>query len=76
MGGKPYTICWDCKNACGGCSWSDHWRHTPVPGWTAVETKVRMNSELFAQSFIVIACPEFVRDGIGGGLYRMRRDGE
>ena len=71
---KQYTVCWDCRKACGGCSWSNHWDHTPVPGWTAVETKVRMNNDVYAQSYIVLECPEFDRDGFGGGLHRVSFD--
>ena len=29
-------ICWTCKNACGGCSWSRNL--TPVEGWKAEKT--------------------------------------
>ncbi len=30
----PYSQpCWDCINACGGCSWSA--KGEPVPGWKA-----------------------------------------
>lgn len=66
-----HTLCWECAKACGRCSWSDYWEHRPVPGWTAEKTKVRMNNKSFADAYIVIDCPEFERDGLGGGLYRM-----
>lgn len=33
------TLCWDCKNACGGCSWSA--KFEPVPGWKAVRKIIR-----------------------------------
>ena len=26
-------LCWDCKNACGGCEWSESLE--PVPVWKA-----------------------------------------
>lgn len=65
-----HTLCWDCARACGGCSWSNHWEHRPVAGWTAVETRVRMNNNEYEPSYIVIACPEFDRDGINGGVNR------
>ena len=65
-----HTLCWDCANACGGCSWSDHFDHTPVPGWTAEPAKIRMQKS-YEDSYIVIECPEFKRDATGGGLYRL-----
>lgn len=65
-----YTLCWDCRKACGGCSWSEHDEHLPVPGWTAEETQVRMKNDVYAPSYRVDACPEFERDGIGGGTKR------
>ena len=51
------TLCWECENATGGCSWSNHWEHSPVPGWTAVETKIRNNNTGNGSSYIVIDCP-------------------
>ena len=33
------NICFDCKKACGGCSWSKNF--TPVKGWLANKTKIR-----------------------------------
>jgi len=59
---KRQTLCWDCENACGGCSWSDHWKHTPVEGWTAKRTRLRMDKDDYGDSYIVIECPEFKRD--------------
>ena len=59
---KKPTLCWDCANACGGCSWSDHWKHEPVPGWTAEETVLKINSGLLIQSYSVRECPEFKPD--------------
>ena len=54
------TLCWKCENACGDCSWSDHWEHRPVPGWKAVPTQMKLNNYRNGESFIVIECPEFV----------------
>ena len=68
--GRRHALCWDCAKACGGCSWSNHWEHRPVPGWVAEETRVRMNNDTYEPTFLVIACPEFERDGIGGGVSR------
>ena len=52
------TLCWKCANACGDCSWSDHWEHSPVEGWKAVPTEMR-NDGRVAVSYIVTECPEF-----------------
>jgi hypothetical protein len=65
------NICVDCKNAYGGCSWSEinpetgRVRFQPVPGWTAVKScigrekahgKIRV-----IETYQISACPEFVR---------------
>lgn len=67
------TLCWDCENALGGCSWSDHWKHEPVKGWTAVRRDLRIKEGGEVESYRVIQCPEFVRDSTRGGQYRYRR---
>lgn len=59
------TICWNCKKATGGCSWSDHFEHRPVDGWNAVQTRLRMNNDEYQPSYIVISCPEFEEDENG-----------
>lgn len=71
------TLCWDCKRACGGCPWSMSGTHhgmtrkpSPVDGWKARETTVRMQSTVngvhnnarYVVSYIVEACPLFVPD--------------
>lgn len=61
------SICWTCENACGGCSWSDHWIHEPVPGWDATKTALKTyNRETgameYSTSYIVHACPEYAPD--------------
>lgn len=48
-------ICWRCKNACGGCSWSHNL--TPVNGWKATFIK-REDDEL--DTYKIIYCPEFI----------------
>lgn len=59
MGRKEQnTICWTCKNACGGCSWSQAMEHTPVPGWKAKPVKLRQNKG-YADSYIVEECPQY-----------------
>jgi len=65
--GRTDTICWDCKNACGGggCSWTDPKQQSPVTGWAAEET---------AHGYRVIACPLFKRGTYGAGMYRTADD--
>ena len=60
------TLCWDCKFATGGCSWSD--RLEPVEGWVAEQTK--KNTPF--QSYIVKDCPLFRRDAIRAGSARYK----
>ena len=60
------TLCWDCANACGNCSWSDR-TFTPVSGWKAKPTIVkgdhRKNGDVkIEDSFHVEACPLFKDD--------------
>lgn len=62
-----HTLCWDCRNACGGCSWSQYF--VPVKGWKAVPTYNKVSN-----SYIVTECPEFIRDANGGGVYRLRKE--
>ena len=56
---KTNTLCWNCKNAIFGCSWSREF--IPVPGWEAVETSLRLHKkpEDECTSYIVLKCPEF-----------------
>lgn len=58
---KPETICWNCANACGKCSWSDG-TFTPVEGWQAEHTKVRNAKFCYIESYRVISCPQFKSD--------------
>lgn len=62
-----HSICWDCKNATGGCSWADVLK--PVEGWTAQET-VKDDDV----SYLVKDCPKFVRDAKGFGLFRLSEE--
>ena len=64
MGTKTMQLCWDCKNACCGCSWS--LAGEPIPGWTAKPT---INKDGM-KSYLVTDCPEFVRDAYNGGTSR------
>ena len=52
----PPTLCWNCENALGKCSWSKSFE--PVPGWTAQETIIEGNRKMIP-SYLVISCPEF-----------------
>ena len=58
------TICWNCKNACGGCSWSREFK--PVEGWTATprtlyQRKSKDNEMTEVIAFSVAECPKFER---------------
>ena len=57
------NICFDCKNACGGCSWSA--RFEPVPGWTATPTRFKYfdkaKNTKWTDTFHITECPEFIR---------------
>ena len=59
---KERTLCWDCVNATGKCSWSDYWEHSPVPGWEAEPTKLKINDGTYCDSYIVKRCPLFEPD--------------
>lgn len=59
------TLCWDCGNACGGCSWSKEF--IPVEGWEARPVKQTCGN----QSYIVFECPQFVRDAKDRGFHRL-----
>ncbi len=56
------TLCWSCKNAVCGCSWSKDF--TPVKGWKAIPTKVRGNVEIneWIDSFLIVDCPKYKED--------------
>ena len=61
-------LCWDCKNACGKCSWSQSF--IPVAGWVAEKTIINTqgtngtNKKHFNRtisSYDIKACPLFQR---------------
>lgn len=66
------NICFDCKKACGKCSWSGidpvtrKPAYKPVPGWTA--EKVMLNCgwsngrPYFGETYHITACPLFEQD--------------
>lgn len=61
------NICFDCKKACGGCSWSEldsktlRPRFEPVPGWDAAKTFFK-NGNQKIETYHIRACPLFERD--------------
>lgn len=70
---RPPTLCWDCANALGGCSWASP-EHVPVRGWIAARYDMRTmygGMEHLYESYIVIQCPEFDRDAWMAGSRRL-----
>ena len=66
----PFTICWECKNATGGCSWTQSF--IPVTGWKA--TIIKPTSTKPYSTYIVEECPEFERDAYDGGIKRIPKE--
>lgn len=72
---KHTNICFDCINSVPdrqghGCPWSE--RFEPVPGWTAVPSKLLVNTskkhrtyKYYADTYRIIDCPQFIRDERG-----------
>lgn len=57
------NICFDCKKACGGCSWSKDFE--PVPGWIAEECYIPIvedNLTCHIETYHITACPQFEPD--------------
>ena len=48
-------ICWKCKNACGGCSWSQGFQ--PVKGWIAEPYYIKEDNQY---SYDIKYCPEYI----------------
>ena len=69
--GSP-NICFDCKKACGDCSWSEvdpntrKVRYEPVPGWTAEKVFLNVGysgyQRRLIETYCITACPEFEKD--------------
>ena len=60
---KKETLCWQCAQECGGCSWSSL-AHKPVDGWAAERRDIYIrNKPDPLESYIVESCPEYVPDG-------------
>lgn len=49
------TLCWCCRNACGHCCWTNG-SFTPVKGWNATPTVLKMSGRLI-DSYTVHKCP-------------------
>jgi len=63
---RSMQLCWNCKHACGGCSWSRNF--TPVEGWTAAPTVINVERTRRGKPFVrsiasydIQSCPQFVR---------------
>ena len=64
------NLCFDCKKACGGCSWSE-WdavnkkpKFQPVEGWKAIKVPYFMNGRGGGLdcTYYITDCPEFESD--------------
>lgn len=67
--GKGNTnICFDCKRACGGCSWTEldpknlQTRFEPVPGWDATKTFFKNGDGRKVETYHIRSCPLFEKD--------------
>ena len=70
--GRRTNLCFDCKKACGYCSWSEldpetkKPRFEPVPGWKAKKVILRIGTRhsknVYVETYHITACPEFVPD--------------
>lgn len=54
-----YQLCWSCKKACGGCSWSKDGE--PIKDWTADKNVIPLNGK-YAETYKISKCPEYVKD--------------
>ncbi len=52
-------LCWKCKKATGGCSWSAFF--VPVENWVATPTVI-IDDEGEIRSYKITACPLFEKD--------------
>lgn len=70
--GNTTNICFDCQNACGGCSWTEinpvtkRPRFEPVPGWTAKLVLLNVGGtktgNRYIETYFVTKCPLFIPD--------------
>lgn len=55
---KHETLCFDCANAAGKCSWSKDF--TPVEDWKAIPTRVKKDrNHGYLDSYDVYECPQY-----------------
>ena len=54
-------LCWNCRNAVGGCSWSDG-RFLPIEGWVATPSSIPMSMKNATQTYAIKECPQFIHD--------------
>ena len=56
------TLCWDCKNFAGNCSWSREFK--PVDGWRAKKITINVCAKKrpTITSYIVFECPQYIDD--------------
>lgn len=57
---RSKTICFECRKACGGCSWARDF--IPVEGWDATPTEIYIEKAEPLCSYEVRSCPEFCPD--------------
>ena len=71
-GGFRLTLCWNCAHATHPdvCPWVE--RFEPVPGWKAEKTYLMQDTPSPYESYLVVECPLFERDGYFGGMKRRR----
>lgn len=61
------NICFNCKKACGGCSWSEldettgEVRFEPVDGWDAEKINFDVGGKVI-ETYRIKGCPQFERD--------------
>lgn len=70
--GPKTNICFFCRNACGGCSWSavddetKRPRFEPVPGWTATPHRLKIGNcrygAVYVDTYHITDCPLFDLD--------------
>jgi hypothetical protein len=61
---KHDTLCWNCQNACCGCSWSREF--LPVAGWKAEPSILTSITHRSITSYDVISCPQYLPDERSG----------
>lgn len=69
---KSNELCFNCQNACGGCSWSaldpatNKPKYEPVPGWTAKKVMLKVGyahgKVTWVQTYHIKACPQYTPD--------------